>query len=89
MPGRKPGHGTDDTADNHGRLSIDRVVTRREITKRDGAGRMVTAGRRVAGGGADHIAPLALAGAGPMVGGADRLRAARADPLMERAGGTP
>jgi hypothetical protein len=38
MAGRKPGHGTDDTAGCHGRLSIDRAVTRRELTNRDGAG---------------------------------------------------
>ena len=39
MAGRKPGHGTDDTADSHGRLGIDCAVTHREITSRDDTGR--------------------------------------------------
>jgi hypothetical protein len=56
MAGRKPGHGTDDTADSHGRLGIDCAVTHREITKRDGAGRTVTA---------DHIVAVSMAGRWP------------------------
>src|SRR4051812_24057662 len=46
---------------------------------------MVTAGRRVAGDGADHVAPLALAGAGPLSGGADRVAATPTPPYTERA----
>jgi hypothetical protein len=82
MAGRKPGHGTDDTADHHGRLSIDCAVTNREITKRDAPGQGGDGWpRRVAGGGADHIAPLALAGAGPMAGSADRHACCPGTPL--------
>jgi hypothetical protein len=33
VAGRKPGHGTDDTADHHGRLASTVTVTNREITK--------------------------------------------------------
>ena len=50
---------------------FDCAVTSREITKRDGTGR----GRRLT-----HVVALALAGAGPMAGGADRPAADRGDP---------
>jgi hypothetical protein len=54
--GECSGHGTDDTADSHGRLSIDCAVT-----KRDGAGR----GRRLTP--SCHVDEKSvLAGAGPM-----------------------
>jgi hypothetical protein len=81
MPGRKPGHGTDDTADNHGRLGIDCAVTNREITNRDDTGRMVTAGRRVAGGGGGPRRGGGDGGAGPMVGSAGRIQRTRQPPL--------
>jgi hypothetical protein len=78
------GHGTNDTADSHGRLSIDCAVT-----NRDGAGRVGDGWpRRVAGG----VAGRALAmwpERVPWAGGADRLQRTGRTPLMMRACGTP
>jgi hypothetical protein len=90
MAGRKPGHGTDDTADSHGRLGIDCAVTHREITSRDDTGRGGDGWpRRGAGGGADHVVALTLTGAGPMGRTARPHLANPGDPRMMRAGGTP
>jgi hypothetical protein len=86
--GECSGHGTDDTADHHRRQVRSPAVANREITKRGGAGRMATAGRHVAGGGADRIAALALAGAGPLSGGADRVAANPHTPLYGARAGT-
>jgi hypothetical protein len=79
------GHDATDTADNHGRLSIDCAVTNREITNRDDTGRMVTAGRRVAGGGGGPRRGGGDGGAGPMAGSAGRIQRTRQPPLMMRA----
>ena len=85
MAGRKPGHGTDDTADSHGRLGIDCAVTNREITKRDGTGRV----RRLPAARRWHRPGGGDGGAGPLAGGTDRHAANRVAPLYGSHDGTP
>jgi hypothetical protein len=71
MSRRKPGHGSRGVTVTGGRL--DCAASDVTVTKRDGAVALAgVGGRSRRGDGADHIAPLVLAGAGPMAGSADR-----------------
>src|SRR3954466_9403666 len=88
MSRRKPGHGSRGVTVTGGRL--DCAASDVTVTKRDGAVALAgVGGRSRRGDGADHIAPLVLAGAGPFAGGADRHAADRGTPLMMRANVTP
>src|SRR3954466_3521913 len=88
MSRRKPGHGSRGVTVTGGRL--DCAASDVTVTKRDGAVALAgVGGRSRRGNGADHIAPLGLAGAGPMAGGTGRHAANPGDPPMTRADETP